>query len=539
MGSTSFSLLRGRSATVAHPLFLAGQWEVYWGARAVSTSCVWEESTTAACPSAEGHESASRSSSPGEFMGFLQSRLCSRGGNIQPGSRSLSASAFSPSTVGTLRDIRETARGMPTVRWAHSSSDEWLVQRARADRKRREARDARSHTRIIPVEDGDTPYADSGGNYVNPGNTEEKLAGILGRPDLIITRNVEWANLAFGFEQQNKYVIMDPREPHAPVGYILEDSNIFIRQFLRRRRPFIALVLDAYGNEVFRVRRPAWLINSTIYVEVDGQIVGEAHRRWHIWKRVYDVYLGKQQFAAVENPGFWYWTFTLQDENKGVLAVIDRNWRGFGYEFLTDAGQYVVRFGDIVPEYVPAVYRPATVMGSVKPVEKPVLAGSPSAAVEVQNLQAAAQEAEPLVVERPLTLFERAVTLALAVSLDNDYFSTHSRGVGFVPLPFFGGGQEVADSDRNLPMEDESPFPFSASHDTATSDASEQAEPLERVIGSDDTAGDAFQDPWKAEDVEADIFGSSPADSWIQNDEPQDDGDFFGGSGFFGQSDDD
>jgi hypothetical protein len=40
----------------------------------------------------------------------------------------------------------------------------------------------------------------------------------------------------------------------------------------------------------------------------------------------------KAQFAAVENPGFWHWTFTLRDQNQGVLAEIDRNWRGFGYE---------------------------------------------------------------------------------------------------------------------------------------------------------------------------------------------------------------
>ena len=28
-----------------------------------------------------------------------------------------------------------------------------------------------------------------------------KAAGILARSDLLITRNVEWANIAFGFEQ--------------------------------------------------------------------------------------------------------------------------------------------------------------------------------------------------------------------------------------------------------------------------------------------------------------------------------------------------
>lgn len=32
---------------------------------------------------------------------------------------------------------------------------------------------------------------------------------------------------------------------------------------------------------------------------------------------------------------------------------------------------------------------------------------------------------EELEVRRPLTLLERAVTVALAISLDNDYFSRH------------------------------------------------------------------------------------------------------------------
>ncbi len=36
-------------------------------------------------------------------------------------------------------------------------------------------------------------------------------------------------------------------------------------------------------------------------------------------------------------------------------------------------------------------------------------------------------QAEPLQVSRTLTLLERAVALALAVSLDNDYFSRHSN----------------------------------------------------------------------------------------------------------------
>jgi uncharacterized protein YxjI len=61
---------------------------------------------------------------------------------------------------------------------------------------------------------------------------------------------------------------------------------------MRTRRPFTASVMDAVGNEILRVRRPMFLINSSIYIEVDGEVVGECHRRWHLWRRNYDVYLG-------------------------------------------------------------------------------------------------------------------------------------------------------------------------------------------------------------------------------------------------------
>ncbi|KAI5442745.1 DNA repair endonuclease uvh1 [Lathyrus oleraceus] len=83
-----------------------------------------------------------------------------------------------------------------------------------------------------------------------------------------------------------------------------------------------------------------------------------------------------KQFAVVENPGLWNWTFTLKD--------IDG-------EILTDAGQYVIRFG-----------------GS-----------DPSSKIGLANA------IQDLDVRRPLTLAERAVAVALAISLDNDYFSRH------------------------------------------------------------------------------------------------------------------
>ncbi|XP_020398364.1 altered inheritance rate of mitochondria protein 25 [Zea mays] len=132
--------------------------------------------------------------------------------------------------------------------------------------------------------------------------------------------------------------------------------------------------------------------------------------RWHLWRRIYDLYLGNRQFAVVENPGFWNWTFSLVDEDDKLLAQIDRNWRGTGFELFTDAGQYAIRFGDDVQSDKFA-HLPFIISGYVGAHFSQLVNVS-------QKLQT-----KELHVVRQLTLPERAVDLALAISLDSDYFS--------------------------------------------------------------------------------------------------------------------
>ena len=54
-------------------------------------------------------------------------------------------------------------------------------------------------------------------------------------------------------------------------------------------------------------------------------------------RRNYDVYLGRAQFAAIREAPL-AWGFELKDEAGRALAMIDRNFSGFGIELLTDAG---------------------------------------------------------------------------------------------------------------------------------------------------------------------------------------------------------
>lgn len=294
---------------------------------------------------------------------------------------------------------------------APNLSRDFLVQLwiADADGKTKRIREKRKQNYVEDVfgtkgllASGSSVTEDSKQFVAEPASQEvASIAPLLSRSNLLITRDIEWANLTLGFEQENRYAIVDVSNPQVPAGFIREESNVIVRQLLRTRRPFVATITDGYGNELFRVRRPFWWITSSIYAEVNGKEIGVVHRRWHLWKRVYDLYLGDEQFAVVENPGFWYWTFTLKGRNGEVLAEIDRDWRGFGFEVFTDAGQYVIRFGSAVDD-------------------------------PVSHLSEKIQEFE---VARPLTLLERAVTVALAVSLDNDYFSRHGGwGLPFIAV---------------------------------------------------------------------------------------------------------
>nr|XP_048325453.1 uncharacterized protein LOC107414855 isoform X3 [Ziziphus jujuba var. spinosa] len=92
------------------------------------------------------------------------------------------------------------------------------------------------------------PISQSITGYLEPEYPEEAhVEPLLARSNLLITRDIEWANLVLGFEQ---------------------------------------------------VRRLFWWITSSIYAEINGKEVGVGHRRWHLWRRIYDLYLGNKKFDA-------------------------------------------------------------------------------------------------------------------------------------------------------------------------------------------------------------------------------------------------
>jgi len=170
------------------------------------------------------------------------------------------------------------------------------------------------------------------------------------------------------------------------------------------------------------------------------RIIGEAQQRWALLKRNYDIFSYRPstldispnnlptteskasaisndtntpiesamvQFASISAP-FLSWDFTLRNQDENIIGSVNRSFGGFAREIFTDTGAYALRMDSA------ALMEGAT--------EQP---GGESA----------------------LTLDQRAVMLATAVSIDFDYFSRHSSvgGGGFMPLwfPGMGGSAEA------------------------------------------------------------------------------------------------
>lgn len=172
------------------------------------------------------------------------------------------------------------------------------------------------------------------------------------------------------------------------------------------------------------------------------RIIGAAQQRWAPLRRKYNLYVSHpnpnpetnpgaefinqrdspistpqlppekrlDQFAAVDEP-FLSWDFSVLSPDSQLMGSVNRSFAGFAREIFTDTGVYALRMdsariaeekskGDVVIDSH-TNYKPAIGM----------------------------------------TLDQRAVMLATAVSIDFDYFSRHSSSPGILPYGLFGLGE--------------------------------------------------------------------------------------------------
>ncbi|KAF8541588.1 Scramblase-domain-containing protein [Trichophaea hybrida] len=308
-------------------------------------------------------------------------------------------------------------------------------------------------------------------------------ARLLENSALVIQRQLELGNILIGYEQANKYAIMDP--DGNSVGFIAEEESSFtkllMRQWARTHRSFLTHVFDKHGVEVLRFHRPFSFINSTItvydpidpkssasapsYVTPDQyRIIGECQQEWHMWRRKYNLFLyddkpedcsipnhepvaGRRggmctQFAYVDEP-LLSWDFSLlsSDQPPRLIGSVNRNFAGFAREIFTDTGVYALRM-----DAASVAVEPSHRISNTNQHEYRVPL---SPGTEIQKLQGIGD----IAAGRGMTLDERSVMLAAAVTIDFDYFSRHSSigHGGIIPLGVFeGGDHSVGRSDGGV-----------------------------------------------------------------------------------------
>ena len=281
--------------------------------------------------------------------------------------------------------------------------------------------------------------------------TDPGLVGVLGNSALIVTREIEMMNVFLGFEQANRYALLSPTGE--PAGYLAEEEPGVLggsiqRQILRTHRPFTATLLSTEGKPLLLFKRNITLINSKVQVyrldpEWDGsgygakaasesdrgmKLIGESQQIWHPWRRKYDLFVHRSeafdQFAHIDT-GLLGWDFVMQDQQDKLIGAINRNFRGIGRELFTDTGQYVLRFDSVGQDELLAP--------RIQQAVEPGQAIDPNQGREIVPSEQSV---------RAMTLDERAVALATAVSVDFDYFSRHSSSGsgGMFPFMMMGGG---------------------------------------------------------------------------------------------------
>lgn len=426
-------------------------------------------------------------------------------------------------------------------------------------------------------------------------NERHPSTSILANSGIVVTRQLEMMNLLLGFEQANKYVIMDPQGNH--IGYMAERDlgvgNAVRRQLFSTHRSFTTHVFDKFGNEVLRFHRPFSWISSRIgvYDPIDLQepnspssptsqasvsggalttelnpdaaqisqlplsamrVIGEAHQQWAPLRRKYNLFLhrdsiepsdsgevpqltsgsvplsntkslqplsfqeeGSQaspsqfsQFAYIDER-FLSWDFSLLSQDGRLLGSVNRNFAGFGREIFTDTGVYALRMDSAAlaqePDHIISqTARKAEVLGAAN--------------------------------EGGMTLDQRAVMLATAVTVDFDYFSRHSGsggiGGGFIPLwiPGFGGSGggaeetggpvEVAgtteDGSLNGGPDDASP---TARQDSESSWFDQGSQNPGQVGQGEEVWGQDGNDPWGGNNHGGDSEGEGEGEggSWLDS----------------------
>ncbi len=174
------------------------------------------------------------------------------------------------------------------------------------------------------------------------------LETLLNRETLIVQQQKELIEILVNWETGNRYRLAD--EQGAECGYIMEHAGglgrKLLRGFLGSHRGLKINVYDRDRQQVlFFWRKFYWLFSELFVETAEGKRIGKAQRRFGIIYKKYDLYDENQRvFATIRSPLWKLWTFNIFNPQDQQVGVISKRWTGLLKEYFTDSDTYAINF---------------------------------------------------------------------------------------------------------------------------------------------------------------------------------------------------
>ena len=103
-------------------------------------------------------------------------------------------------------------------------------------------------------------------------------------------------------------------------------------------------VVDAYGNVVLALTRPAKVLKSRVIVQNGmGAEIGQIVQQNAIGKIRFSLEAGGHTYGSINAENWRAWNFNIQDHTGAEVARITKTWEGLAKTMFTTADNYVVQ----------------------------------------------------------------------------------------------------------------------------------------------------------------------------------------------------
>ena len=149
-------------------------------------------------------------------------------------------------------------------------------------------------------------------------------------------------------EVNNEYAIFD--QHGRPLGAVRQVGQSMAKKAIRVLTSYDQFmthklqVVDAYGNVLLALTRPAKVLKSRVIVQNGmGAEIGQIVQQNAIGKIRFSLEAGGHTYGSINAENWRAWNFNIQDHTGAEVARITKTWEGLAKNMFTTADNYVLQ----------------------------------------------------------------------------------------------------------------------------------------------------------------------------------------------------